>query len=131
MESVRLPNAYLDLLDAPLTALLATVMQTGAPQVSPVWFLRDGDDILVSSVGGRLRERHVRANPHVALTVLDPQNPMRYVEVRGTMTVNADPQAATRDAVCRKHGYPDGSAFDQPDTPRVTLRLTPTFVVEH
>ena len=65
---MELPAAYLDLLDAPVNGLLATVMSTGAPQVSPVWFLREGDEILVSSVGGRLRERHVRANPNVSIT---------------------------------------------------------------
>ena len=128
---MKLPEAYFDLLDAPINGLLATVMSTGAPQVSPVWFLRDGDEILVSSVGGRLRERHVRANPSVAMTFVDPENLMRYVEVRGTMTVTDDPTASTRDAVCRKHGYPDGKAFDKPGTPRITLRLSPTFVVEH
>lgn len=106
-------------------------MSTGAPQVSPVWFVRDGDEILVSSVGGRLREQHVAANPSVSITVVDPDNLMRYIEVRGTMTITSDPIAATRDAVCRKHGYDDGSAFDKPGTPRITLRLTPSFIVEH
>lgn len=128
---MQLPEAYLDLLDAPISGLLATTMSSGAPQVSPVWFLRDGDEILVSSVGGRLREKHVRANPHVSMTIVDPDNMMRYIEVRGTMSVSDDPTAATRDAVCRKHGYADGAAFDKPGTPRITLRLTPTFVVEH
>ena len=128
---MQLPEAYLDLLDAPISGLLATTMSSGAPQVSPVWFLRDGDEILVSSVGGRLREKHVRANPHVSMTIVDPDNMMRYIEVRGRMSVSDDPTAATRDAVCRKHGYADGAAFDKPGTPRITLRLTPTFVVEH
>lgn len=128
---MQLPEAYLDLLDAPISGLLATTMSSGAPQVSPVWFLRDGDEILVSSVGGRLREKHVRANPHVSMTIVDPDNMMRYIEVRGTMSVSDDPTAATRDAVCRKHGYADGAAFDKPGTLRITLRLTPTFVVEH
>ncbi len=128
---MKLPDGYLDLLDAPVNAMLATVLSTGAPQVSPVWFIRDGDDLLVSSVGGRLREQHVAANPDVALTVVDPDNLMRYIEVRGTMVISPDPTAATRDAVCRKHGYDDGSAFDKPGTPRITLRLTPTFIVEH
>lgn len=128
---MKLPDAYLDLLDAPVNGLLATVMSTGAPQVSPVWFVRDGDEILVSSVGGRLREQHVAANSNVSITIVDPENLMRYIEVRGTMTITSDATAATRDAVCRKHGYDDGSAFDKPGTPRITLRLTPTFVVEH
>ena len=131
MHTDELPESYFDLLDAPINGLLATVMSTGAPQVSPVWFTREGHEILVSSVGGRLRERHVRANPNVAFTVVDPKDPMRYIEIRGTMSVADDPTAATRDAVCCKHGYADGSSFDPPGTPRITLRLRPNFVVEH
>ncbi len=126
---VAIPAEFHDLLDGPHTAVLAVTMTDGRPQASPVWFLRDGDDVLVSSRAGRLRERHLAAHPDVAITVYDPANPMRYVEVRGVATVEADPTAATRDAVCVKHGYEDGSAFDPPGTGRITIRITPSRVV--
>ncbi|MEL6892111.1 MAG: PPOX class F420-dependent oxidoreductase [Actinomycetota bacterium] len=125
---MRLPAEHLELLDGPHTAVLAVLMAAGRPQASPVWFLREGDEIFVSSRAGGWRERHVREHGAVALTVFDPANPMSYVEVRGDAQVEDDPTAATRDAVVRKHGYDDGSAFDPPGTHRITIRITPVAV---
>jgi PPOX class probable F420-dependent enzyme len=124
-----LPDAYLDLLDGPHTAVLVTLLPDGSPHGSPVWFVRDGDAVLVSTRKGLQKYRDVVRDPRVALTVVDPAKPLRYVEVRGTVTVDDDPTCATRDAVARKHGFPDGAAFDGPDPRRVTFRITPTRVV--
>ena len=62
---------------------LATNMPDGSPQVSPVWVDLEGDQIVVNSAKGRLKDRNIRANPHVALSVTDPDNPYRAVMVRG------------------------------------------------
>ncbi len=129
MDIVPIPEEFHQLLDGPHTAVLATLTAEGRPQASPVWFLRRDDEILVSSRASGLRGDRITANPFVAITVYDPTNPMSYVEVRGTATVEPDPAAATRDAVCRKHGYADGSAFDPPGTERITIRITPTRTV--
>ena len=126
-----LPDAYVDLLDGPYTATLVTLLADGSPQGSPVWYVRDGDNVLVSTTRGRLKHRNVLRDPRVALTIVDPARPLRYVEVRGTVAVEDDPSCAVRDAVARKHGYPDGAAFDGPDPQRVTFRITATRVVEH
>lgn len=63
--------------------MLATVMTDGRPQATPVWFSRDGQDILVNSAKGRAKDRNMRREPRVALTVVDPTNPYRYLELRG------------------------------------------------
>ncbi len=126
---MELPEEFHELLDGPHTAVLATLMADGSPQASPVWFLRDGDEILVSSRANQLRGRRLGRDARVAFSLYDPANPMSYVEVRGVATVESDPTAATRDAVCRKHGYTDGSAFDPPGTERITIRIVPERVV--
>lgn len=126
---MQLPEVFHELLDGPHTAVLTTLFADGSPQASPVWFLRDADEILVSSRASGSRGARIDADARVVLSLYDPANPMRYVEVRGTATVDPDPTAATRDAVCRKHGYPDGAAFDPPGTERITIRITPTRVV--
>ena len=118
------------LLDGPNTAVLTTLRPDGSPQSSPVWFLREGDDVLVSTRAGMKKHRNVLRDPRAAFTVVDPARPMRYIELRGTVTVEEDPTCAVRDAVVRKHGYADGSAFDPPDVHRVTLRLTATRIIE-
>jgi len=68
---------------------------------------------------------------NVALTIIDPAKPLRYLEVRGRVELTDDPDFAIRDAIARKHGLPDGSAFDEPGSHRVTMTIVPTRVIEH
>jgi PPOX class probable F420-dependent enzyme len=123
------PPQFVDLLDGPHTAVLTTLLPDGSPHASPVWFLRQGDEIIVSSRAGQQKHFDAVRDPRAALTVVDPVNPMRYVEVRGAVVVEDDPTCAARDAVVRKHGYADGSAFDPPDVRRVVLRIQPHRIV--
>jgi len=126
-----LPHAYLDLVEAPNTAVLTTLLADGSPQASPVWFWFDGEEIQVSTTAQRLKHRNVQRDPRVSLTIIDPTKPLRYLEIRGTVTVTADPDGIVRDLVAVKHGYADGTAFDPPGSKRVTFHLTPTRVIEH
>jgi PPOX class probable F420-dependent enzyme len=67
-------------------AFLATTMPDGSPQVTPVWFNTDGDDILINTVKGRTKYRNITANPRVALAIPDPDDPYRYIQIRGRVT---------------------------------------------
>jgi len=74
-----------DLLTRPITAHLATVTPEGAPRVSPVWFRWDGNHVMVSHTRRREKYRDIRANPRVALSILDPEDRLRYLELRGVV----------------------------------------------
>ena len=126
-----LPSDYHDLLLAPNTAILTTLQGDGSPNSSPVWFLFDGERITISTLAERAKHRNVMRDPRVSFTVVDPDKPLRYLEVRGTVTFEPDPNGETRDRVAQKHGYPDGSAFDRSGTNRIDLHLTPTRIIEH
>ncbi len=79
-----IPEQYLDLLTEKLTfAHLATVSEAGMPQVTPVWFEYDGHHIRINSSRGRRKDRNMRANPRVALSIQDPDNPYRYLGIQG------------------------------------------------
>jgi PPOX class probable F420-dependent enzyme len=67
-------------------AFLATTMGDGSPQVTPVWFSTEGDAILINSVKGRTKDRNMRSRPEVALVIMDPGNPYRYIQIRGKVT---------------------------------------------
>jgi PPOX class probable F420-dependent enzyme len=127
----KIPSAYHDLLTAPNTAILTTLQADGSPNSSPVWFWFDGDDILVSTLTDRSKHRNVQRDPRVSLTVVDPERPLRYIEIRGTVETAADPRGQLRDRIAVEHGYHDGTAFDPPGSTRVSLRLRPTRIVEH
>lgn len=81
----NIPKKYLDLLkdETRAFAFLGTIMKDGSPQVTPVWFNTDGKYILINSAAGRVKDRNMRADPRVALTIPDPGNPYRYLQIRG------------------------------------------------
>ena len=80
-----IPEKYLDLFHKKAFASLATVNPDGSPQVTPVWCDFDGKYVLVNSAKGRRKDRNMRDRPKVALALIDPENPYRYLEVRGTV----------------------------------------------
>ncbi|HEX9616649.1 MAG TPA: PPOX class F420-dependent oxidoreductase [Anaerolineales bacterium] len=64
-------------------AFLATTMEDGSPQVTPVWFNTDGEHILINSKQGRVKDENIRQRPNVALAIQDPDDPYRYLQIRG------------------------------------------------
>src|SRR5450759_4785560 len=106
-----LPAEYLDLLDAPLTAVLASIGPDGMPHASPVWFTHDGEHLLVSTTNDRQKFRNLRDRPIASITVVDPADPMRYLEVRADVDIEPDPTNELRDRVGDRYGV-DASASD-------------------
>lgn len=84
--SNNIPETYRDLFQKRAFAHLATLMPDGTPQVTPVWCDYDGTHIRINSAQGRVKDRNMRLNPQVALEIMDPDNPYRYLSVRGRVT---------------------------------------------
>lgn len=126
-----LPVSYHDLLTAANTAVFTSLQSDGSPNSSPVWFWFDGERITVSTLAERAKHRNVRRDPRVSFTVVDPDRPLRYLEIRADVTIEPDPDGRTRDLIATKHGFADGRAFDAPGSTRVDLHLSPTRVIEH
>ncbi|WP_406279667.1 PPOX class F420-dependent oxidoreductase [Embleya sp. NBC_00896] len=127
--TTTLGDAARKLLEAPNPAVLATVNKDGGPQTSVVWVGLDGDDILISSQEGRLKDRNLRREPRASLTIYDPTDPDHYVEVRGTTTVTEDVGRELAVALAEKYEGPGAGAEYlalPPESVRVVIRLTPT-----
>ncbi len=58
-------------------------MSDGTPQVTPVWVDFDGQHIVITAHPDRVKSRNILARPHVAIDIVDPDNALRYVAVRG------------------------------------------------
>jgi PPOX class probable F420-dependent enzyme len=127
-DQATVPEAFADLLDAPV-ATLATVGPDGRPQLSAVWFLHDGGELKVSLHTTRQKTRNLRRNPAVNLFVLDPENPMRYLEVRGDAEPADDADYAFADKVGAKYGGADLRQMDGDDQRRVVVTIRPARVV--
>jgi PPOX class probable F420-dependent enzyme len=79
----KIPDNYLDLFKKKAFANLATLMPDGSPQVTPVWCDYDGENVLINTAAGRVKDKNLQREPRVSLSILDPDNPYRYLEVRG------------------------------------------------
>ena len=84
-KKAGIPEAYLDLVNGPPVAALATVMPDGRPQTTVVWCNYDGTHLLVNTMRGFRKEKNMRLNPMVTLLCYDPREPLRAIEVRGTV----------------------------------------------
>jgi PPOX class probable F420-dependent enzyme len=102
-------------------------MPDGSPQVTPVWVEFDGTHVLINSARGRQKDRNLRANPAVALSLCDPDNPYRYLEVRGRV-VDITEQGADAhiDRLAKKYLGVDSYPGRSPQEVRVTYRIRPT-----
>jgi PPOX class probable F420-dependent enzyme len=90
--SIIIPESHLDLLTQPLFVSVSTLMPDGTPQMSLVWRLWEAPAILVSSPRLTQKTRNVMRDPRITFLMVDPQNPYRYVEIRGLVTdVRSDP----------------------------------------
>ena len=78
-----IPANYKDLFDKKAFANLSTLMSDGSPQVTPVWVELSDDYILINSARGRQKDKNMRSRPKAALSMQDPENPYRYLEIRG------------------------------------------------
>ena len=118
-----------DLIQCPPVAALTTVMPDGHPQTSVVWCDFDGVCVRVNTMRGFAKERNMRRNPRVTLLCYDPRQPMRYLEVRGTVVELTEAGAAehlNHLAARRLLDHPEDTPFvvDDCECPRPEHRLT-------
>ena len=83
--SDEIPSSHHDLIECPRVAALTTVTAKGYPQTSVVWCDFDGECVRVNTMRGFAKERNMRCDPRVTLLCYDPRQPLRYLEVRGTV----------------------------------------------
>ena len=100
-----IPADYLDLLQQKKAfANLATIMPDGTPQVTPVWFDYTGGKIRINSAKGRVKTRNMQEGAPVALSILDPDNPYRYIQIRGRVGhVTEEGASAHIDSLAKKY----------------------------
>lgn len=105
-----LPEDHLDLLERPVFAHLATVRPDGGPQVNPMWFVYDGDVILFTHTDERQKFRNLQSNPLVAVSIQDPENPYRYLEIRGRVRdITPDPEGGFYRELALRYGRDRGT----------------------
>jgi PPOX class probable F420-dependent enzyme len=121
-----IPQQFQDLLTKKAFASLATVMADGSPQVTPVWFDYDGTHLRVNSAKGRIKDRNMRRNGRVALSIMDPENPYRHLSIRGRVEEITETGADDHiDSLAKKYLGKDRYPNRRPGEVRVIYRIRP------
>ena len=124
-----IPDKYRDLFTKRAFASLATLMPDGSPQVTPVWVDLDGNQVIVNSAKGRQKDKNIRRDTRVALAVIDPDNPYRYLEIRGPVVEITEQGAdAHIDKMAKKYLGADKYPYRQPTEERVMYKIQPEHV---
>lgn len=122
-----IPDKYLDLLtDKKAFAHLATVMPDGSPQVTPVWFDYTKGVIRVNTAKGRVKARNMKVGSSVALSIMDPDNAYRYIQVRGRVKrMTEEGGEAHIDSLAKKYLGQDKYPYANPADVRQIFEIEP------
>ncbi len=122
-----IPESHADLLKKPVIAHLATIGSGGGPHSTPVWCDWDGRHVLLNTNKGRQKYRNLVRDPRVALSIVDPADPFRHLQVQGTAVIEDDSDLAGINSLSNKYigqDYP----FLQPGEERVVIKVKPEHV---
>ena len=123
-----IPEKYLDLLQKKTAfASLATAMPDGSPHVTPVWFDYKDGHVRVNTAKGRVKARNMREGAPVAMAIIDPDNPYRYIQIRGRVG-RCTEEGADRhiDSLAKKYLGKDKYPYAQPGEVRLMCEIEPT-----
>ena len=121
-----IPDNFSDLFQKKTFAQLATIMNDGTPQVTPVWCEYDGTHVLINSAKGRTKDLNMRRNPNVALSIQDPENPYRNLSLKGKVVeITENGADAHIDRLSKKYTGRDVYGNRRPGEVRVTYRILP------
>src|SRR5437879_8264268 len=124
--SAVIPEKYADLFEKQAFGNLSTLMKDGSPQVTPVWVDYDGKHVRVNSARGRLKDKNIARDPRVSLSIQDPENPYRYLEIRGKVVEATEKGADDHiNSLAKKYLGKDVYHFRQPREKRVIYKIEP------
>lgn len=126
MSSNAIPSAFEDLFKKKAFGHLATLMPDGSPQVTPVWVDYDGQHVLVNTAADRQKDRNLQRDGRVALSITDPDNAYRYLEVRGKVVERTTQGAdAHIDSLAQRYIGKEKYPWRQPGEVRVVFKIRP------
>ena len=128
MTTPDIPDSHKGLLGAQV-GVLGTIGASGRPQLSAVWFLAEDDTVKISLNTTRQKVKNLQAEPKASFLIFDPENPYKYVELRGDAEVTPDDDYSFADKLGAKYGGADLRERDQPGETRVVVTIKHQRVV--
>jgi PPOX class probable F420-dependent enzyme len=128
MTTPEIPDSHKDLLNAQV-GVLGTIGASGRPQLSAVWFLAEDDTVKISLNTTRQKVKNLQAEPKASFLIFDPENPYKYIELRGDAEITSDDDYTFAGKLGAKYGGADLRERDQPGETRVVVTIKPARVV--
>lgn len=128
--SVPIPESHAELLQPEKKAFasLALITSKGEPHVTPMWFDFDGELVIFNTARGRVKDRILHRRPTVALAVTDPENPYRYIQIRGKVVSESEEGGYEQICNLRLKYHGDRNYPRRPGEVRVTYKVQPQHV---
>mgnify|MGYP002366059979 FL=1 len=125
----QIPASHVDLLDKPAFAHVATLMKDGSPQVTPMWVDREGDKVVINSAEGRVKDKNLKRDKRIALSITDPANLYRMLSIRGEVVEITTAGAQHHiDRLAMKYMGVEKYPYRTPTEVRVRYVIQPTSV---
>lgn len=118
-----IPESHKDILEKSQVVNLATTGPNGEPQVTALWFFMDDGVLRMSINDNRQKLKNLARDPRAAALFLDPENPYRTLELRGTVSIEPDPDYTFADKVGAKYGGANMREMDKPGETRSVVTL--------
>ena len=119
-----LEPGVLKLLEGKNFASFVTLLSDGSPHVAPTWIDHEGDTIWINTVMGRLKEKNVKKDPRVALSIYDNENPYHMVAIRGkVIDITTDKAEDHIDKLAKRYFGMDKYPRRSPDEKRILIKI--------
>jgi len=126
-DEIELPEPHREILAANTIGVMSTIRhKDGLISTNPIGYLWDGECVRISTIKDRVKYDNLLANPTITLCVVDREDHMRYVELRGYATIEEDPDRSFLRSTFVAAGMEPPGELDPPGTERVIVRVHPT-----
>lgn len=135
--SAQIPSSHKDLLEKTTVATLTTVSDEGQPQSTVLWKKFDGETVQFSTLASRKKTQNLKENAKVSVMVIDPENPYRYIELRGKANISRDGAFEFVDELAKMYTGNDSfyggvaPAENKATDDRIIIKVTPEHVVTY
>src|SRR5262245_29702047 len=131
MSTPVIPASFVDLFKKKAFGHLGTLMPDGSPQVTPVWIDFDGQHVLVNTAADRQKDRNLKRDGRVSISIIDPDNAYRYLEVRGKVVERTTQGAdAHIDSLAKRYIGQDKYPWKRPGEVRVIFKVIPEHTTQ-
>ncbi len=112
----------------PFVATATTLREDGSPHNTIVWIDVEDGVVTFNTAAGRAKERHLRKDPRVAVTIVDPENTYQWVSVSGSAEMTTEGADRQIDKLAKKYLGEDEYPWRSPDQQRISVKIRPEKV---